>query len=64
MWTYTTKRGMYEFLLAGGNSSTVRLKPLIAFWELLMRHVAGAVTWARFRLTNTALESNNSRVRD
>lgn len=40
-----------------------RLKPLIDFWELLMRGVEGVVAWARFHLTNAALEGNNSRVR-
>jgi transposase len=64
VWTYTTERGMYEFLLRWRRLlNWSRLKPLIAFWELLMRHVAGVVAWARLRLTNAALEGNNSRVR-
>ena len=30
---------------------------------MLMRHVDGVVAWARCRLTNAALEGNNSRIR-
>ena len=30
---------------------------------MLMRHVEGVVAWAKYRLTNAALEGNNSRVR-
>ena len=30
---------------------------------MLMRHIDGVVTWARYRLTNAALEGNNCRVR-
>jgi transposase len=30
---------------------------------MLMRHIDGVVAWARHRLTNAALEGNNSRVR-
>jgi transposase len=63
-WTYTTERGMYGFLLRWRRLlNWSRLKPLIAFWNLLMRYVAGVLAWARFRLTNAALEGNNSRVR-
>jgi transposase len=32
-------------------------------YDMLMRHVDGVVAWARHRLTNAALEGNNSRVR-
>ena len=40
-----------------------RLTSLIAFYDLLMRHIDGVVAWARHRLTNAALEGNNARVR-
>jgi transposase len=36
---------------------------LIAFYDMLMRHIDGVVAWARHRLTNAALEGNNNRVR-
>jgi transposase len=63
-WTYKTERGMREFLgrwRALLNWS--RLTPLIEFYDMLMRHVDGVVAWARYRLTNAALEGNNSRIR-
>ena len=63
-WTYTTERGMHSFLLRWRRLlNWSRLEPLIAFWDLLMRYRAGVLAWARFRLTNAALEGNNSRVR-
>ena len=40
-----------------------RLTSLIAFYDMLMRHIDGVVAWARYRLTNAALEGNNARVR-
>ena len=40
-----------------------RLKPLIKFWKMLMRHIDGVIAWAPLRMTNAALEGNNSRVR-
>lgn len=63
-WTYTTEKGMREFLVRWRKLlNWSRLTPLIRFWELLMRHEAGVVAWAKYRLTNAALEGNNSRVR-
>ncbi len=40
-----------------------RLRPLDRFWKMLVAHMAGVLAWARHRLTNAALESNNARVR-
>ena len=63
-WTYTTENGMRAFLARWRlllNWS--RLTPLLAFYAMLMRHVDGVVAWARHRVTNAALEGNNSRVR-
>lgn len=63
-WTYTTGEGMRRFLVRWRKSlNWTRLKPLIRFWEMLMRHVDGVVAWATHRLTNAALEGNNARVR-
>jgi len=62
--TYTTEQRMRRFLqrwcaLLNGS----RLTSLIAFYDMPMRHIDGVVAWARHRLTNAALEGNNSRVR-
>jgi transposase len=63
-WTYKTERGMGDFLTRWRRLlNWSRLRPLIAFWEMLKRHKAGVVAWAKHRLTNAALEGNNSRVR-
>jgi transposase len=63
-WTYTTARGMREFLVRWRRLlNWSRLKPLIRFWEMLWRHVDGVTAWAKFRLTNAAVEGNNSRIR-
>lgn len=63
-WTYTTERGMREFLVRWRRLlNWSRLRPLIRFWEMLMRHVDGVVAWATYRMTNAALEGNNARVR-
>ena len=66
-WTYTTEKGMREFL---GRWRTLlnwsRLTPLIEFYNMLVRHMDGIVAWAYYHLTNAALEGpegNNSRVR-
>ena len=48
---------------AGKGGDWSRLVPLIDFWEMLMRHIDGVVAWAKHRLSNAALEGNNSRVR-
>jgi transposase len=40
-----------------------RVKPLIAFWDMVMRHIDGVTAWAELRLTNAALEDNNSCIR-
>ena len=40
-----------------------RLAPLIRFHAMLYRHLAGVLAWTKHRLTNAALEGNNSRVR-
>jgi len=63
-WTYTTEHGMREFLRRWRRLlNWSRLTPLIAFYDMLVRHLDGVVAWARYRLTNAALEGNNSRVR-
>jgi transposase len=63
-WTYTTERGMKAFILHWRKAlNWTRLTPLIEFWELLMRHIDGVVAWAKHRLSNAALEGNNTRVR-
>jgi transposase len=63
-WTYTTEQGMRGFLVRWRRLlNWSRLTSLIAFYDMLMRHIDGVVSWARHRLTNAALEGNNSRVR-
>jgi transposase len=63
-WTYTTEQGMRDFLVRWRRlMNWSRLTSLIAFYDMLMRHIDGVVSWARHRLTNAALEGNNSRVR-
>jgi transposase len=63
-WTYTTAKGMRAFLVRWRRLlNWSRLKPLIRFWEMLWRHVDGVTAWAEFRLTNAAVEGNNSRIR-
>jgi transposase len=63
-WTYTTARGMREFLVRWRRLlNWSRLTPLIRFWEMLWRHVDGVTAWAEYRLTNAAVEGNNSRIR-
>jgi transposase len=63
-WTYTTEQGMRAFLIRWRRLlNWSRLTSLIRFYDLLMRHVDGVVAWARHRMTNAALEGNNSRVR-
>jgi transposase len=63
-WTYRTQQGMREFLKRWRRLlNWSRLTPLIEFYNMLVRHIDGVVAWARYRLTNAALEGNNSRVR-
>lgn len=63
-WTYTTAAGMRAFIIRWRRLlNWTRLTPLIRFWEMLMRHIEGVTAWAPLRLTNAALEGNNSRVR-
>jgi len=63
-WTYTTEKGMREFLERWRKLlNWSRLTSLIAFYDMLMRHIDGVVAWARYHLTNAALEGNNARVR-
>jgi transposase len=63
-WSYTTERGMREFLVRWRKLlNWSRITPLIKFWEMLMRHRAGVIAWAKHRLSNAALEGNNTRVR-
>jgi transposase len=63
-WTYTTEQGMRDFLVRWRRLlNWSRLTSLIAFYDMLMRHIDGVISWARHRLTNAALEGNNSRVR-
>jgi transposase len=63
-WTYRTEKGMRDFLERWrALLKWSRLTSLIAFYDMLMRHIDGVVAWARYRMTNAALEGNNSRVR-
>ena len=63
-WTYTTEQGVREFLARWRSLlNWSPLASLIAFYDMLMRHVDGLVAWARHRLTNAALEGNNACVR-
>ena len=64
VWTARSAATMTERILAWRKLlNYTRLTPLIEFWERLMRHLDGVVAWAPLRLTNAALEGNNSRVR-
>lgn len=63
-WTYRTEQGMRGFLQRWRRLlNWSRLMPLIEFYDMLMRHIDGVVAWARHRMTNAALEGNNSRIR-
>jgi transposase len=63
-WTYSTERGMRNFIVGWRKSlNWTRLTPLVKFWELLMRHIDGVVAWAKHWLSNAAVEGNNTRVR-
>ena len=63
-WTYRTEQGMRGFLQRWRRLlNWSRLTPLIEFYDMLMRHLDGVIAWARHRLTNAALEGNNSRIR-
>ena len=63
-WSYTTERGMRTFLVRWRKLlNWSRITPLIKFYDMLMRHKAGVVAWAKHRLSNAALEGNNTRVR-
>lgn len=63
-WTYKTAKGMREFIGRWRRLlNWSRLTPLIEFHKMLARHMDGVTAWAEHRLTNAALEGNNSRVR-
>ena len=40
-----------------------RLEPLLRFFRMIARHALGVLAWIRHRITNAAVESNNSRMR-
>lgn len=64
VWTARSATTMKERILRWRKLlNYTRLSPLIEFWERLMRHIDGVCAWAPLRLTNAALEGNNSRVR-
>ena len=64
VWSYRTEYGMWAAIWAWRKMlAWTRLKPLIEFGKMLYRHMAGVLAWVRHRLTNAALEGNNSRVR-
>jgi len=64
VWTYTTAKAMRAFLLRWRRLlNWSRLRPLISFYEMLERHMDGVTAWAEHRMTNAALEGNNSRIR-
>jgi transposase len=63
-WRYRTEAGMWDFLLSWrAMLRWTRLRPLLAFWKMLQRHKVGVTNWARWHLSNAALEGNNSRIR-
>jgi transposase len=64
VWTARSAATMKQRILAWRKLlNYTRLRPLIEFWERLMRHIDGVCAWAPLRLTNAALEGNNSRIR-
>ena len=64
VWTYTTEFGMWVALQGWRLMLRwTRLLPLLRFWEMIERHISGVIAWARHRLSNAALEGNNSRIR-
>jgi len=64
VWSYTTERGMWTAIWVWRKMLRwTRLAPLVGFGNMLERHMAGVLAWARHRITNAALEGNNSRVR-
>lgn len=63
-WTYGTEAGMWDFLLSWrAMLRWTRLKPLRRFWGMIERHRVGVTNWARWHLTNAALEGNNRSIR-
>lgn len=57
-WSYTTAAAIRAFIVRLRRLlNWSRLKPLIKFWEMLMRHIDGVTAWAPPRLTNAALEA-------
>lgn len=63
-WTYGTDGGMWDFLLSWrAMLRWTRLTPLLKFWNMIERHKVGVTNWARWHLTNAALEGNNRSIR-
>jgi transposase len=63
-WTYRTEGGMWDFLLSWrAMLRWTRLRPLLKFWKMIERHQTGVTNWARWHLTNAALEGNNRSIR-
>ena len=64
VWSYRTETGMAEALHRWRRLLRwQRLAPLVRFWAMIGRHWHGVLAWAKHRLSNAALEGNNSRVR-
>jgi transposase len=64
VWSYRTEEGMFSAIWTWRQMlKWTRLAPLIRFHAMLYRHLAGVLAWSKHRLTNAALEGNNSRVR-
>jgi transposase len=64
VWSYRTEEGMFTAIWIWRQMlKWTRLAPLVRFHAMLYRHLAGVLAWTRHRLTNAALEGNNSKVR-
>jgi transposase len=64
VWRYTTESGMWDALESWRLMLRwTRLKPLQKFWAMIERHMDGVIAWVRGRMTNAALEGNNSHIR-
>lgn len=62
-WTYATAAGIPTFIIRWRRRLNWTGSSRSSASEMLMRHIDGVTAWAPLRLTNAALEGNNSRVR-
>jgi transposase len=64
VWDYRSQQGAYEFICEWTDDLRwSRLDPLHEFADMVWDHIQGIVAFANHRLSNGALEGNNSRVR-